>query len=351
MRTQLIRNPILTMDKGSNMRHSRIKKEIALVLIAAMIFAMVGCKKKKAGDEFELSSILSSETETTPEETTTETSEVTATTESTAAPETSEATPSETTEATTEPSDPSETTLDPTATPTDTPADPTVTTAPQPTEPKPTKAPKETKPKATVTPTTAPTNASTPTPIPTDMPTPTPTTAPKENKKATDYSSTIKSAIKQAIIDKCGWKTGFVFDNKMMENQKARAKYASNNNIIGHEDMPGTVIPLEACGIVGCIYDTEKDQLEWFWTDHAGTNHYYYDDPYQCCYDFAKFLVVEHTEKLASHEGHTYFGYGASIRYQPWERSYGLGTVEEWDVTIYIGADTEMMYNTHFADI
>ena len=349
MRTQLIRNPILTMEKGSNMRHSRIKKEIALVLIAAMIFAMVGCKKKKAGDEFELSSILSSETETTPEETTTETiPEVTTTTESTTVSENTETTPSETSEPT-ESTEPSETTLDPTATPTDTPADPTATTAPQPTEPKPTKAPKETKPKATVTPTTAPANTSTPTPIPTDTPTPTPTTAPKENKKATDYSSTIKSAIKQAIIDKCGWKTGFVFDDSVMENAKARAKYSTNNEIIGHKDMPGTVIGFEGCYSTGCTYDPEKDQLVWLWTDDAGTNHYYYDDPYQCYYDCAVDCVTQHVAKLSSDDEHIYFGYGVSIKYTPWERSYGLGTVEEWLINVYIEGETEMAMNAKFS--
>ena len=318
-------------------RHKRI---IALLLVAAMI-AMVGCTKK-TDTESDLS-ILSSKTETTLDETT----EMTTTTENTSAPEVSEKAPSEITEATSGTSTPSETTLELTATPTDTPADPTVTTEQKPTEPKPTKAPKETK--ATATPTTAPTNTSTPTPIPTDTPTPTPTTAPKETKKATDYSSTIKSAVKQAITDKCGWKTGFAFNDKVMENQKARAKYASNNNIIGHEDMPGTVIPLEACGGSICTYIPEKDQLEWHWTDHAGTNHYY-DDPYQCYYDLAKYLVVEHTKKMASDDGHIYFGYGVAIRYQPWERSNGLGTVEEWYITIYIGAEDEFGMAAQFPD-
>ncbi len=328
--------------------YKRYKREIALLLIAAMVVAMVGCTKKKTGTESDLS-ILSSETETTPEETTTETTEVTTTTESTAAPETSETTPSETTEVTTETSDPSETTLDPTATPTDTPADPTGTTAPQPTEPKPTKAPKETKPKATVTPTTAPTNTSTPTPIPTDTPTPTPTTAPKETKKATDYSGTIKSAVKQAITDKCGWKTGFVFNDKVMENAKARAKYSVNNNVLGHVDMPGTVVGFEGCGSSGCTYLSDTDELEWFWTDESGNNHYYKGDPYQCYYDFAASLVVDHVNKLSSDTEHIYFGYGVSIKYTPWERSNGLGTVEEWTIVVYIEGETEMALNAKFS--
>lgn len=342
MRTQLIRNPILTMEKGSNMRHSRIKKEIALILIAAMIFAMVGCKKKKAGDESDLSSILSSETETAPEETTTETTEVTATTESTAAPETSKTTPRESS-VLPESTEPSETTLDPTATPTDVPEDPTETTAP-----------KETKKNTpTATPTTlpmnTPTSTSTPTPVPSDTLAPTPTSAPKEAKKATDYSSTIKSAIKQAIIDKCGWKTGFVFDDSVMENAKARAKYSANNEIIGHEDMPGTVIGFEGCYSTGCTYDPEKDQLVWLWTDDAGTNHYYYDDPYQCYYDCAVDCVTQHVAKLSSDDEHIYFGYGVSIKYTPWERSYGLGTVEEWLINVYIEGETEMAMNAKFS--
>lgn len=313
MRTQYRRKPTLTMEKRSDMRHSRIEKELALVLIVAIVVAMVGCKKKKAGDESDLPSILSSETETAPEETTAETTEVTATTESTAAPKTSEATPSETTEATTETSDSSETTLDPTATPTDTPADPTPTTPP------------------------------------TNTPTPTPTTAPKEVKKATDYKSTIQSAVKQAIIDNCGWKTGFVFDDKVMSNQKARAKYAVDNDILTHGEIPGTeTVGCEACGSSGCTYDSDKDQLKWFWTDHGGQNHYYYDDPYQCYYDYAKFLVVEHTNKLSSDADHIYFGYGVAMRYCPWERSNGLGTVESWNIIVYIGGLDEFGMAAHF---
>lgn len=319
-------------------RHKRI---IAPLLVAAMVVAMVGCAKK-TDTESDLS-ILSSKTETTLDETT----EMTTTTENTSAPEVSEKTPSEITEATSETSTPSETTLELTATPTDTPADPTVTTEQKPTEPKPTKAPKETK--ATATPTTAPTNTSAPTPIPTDTPTPTPTTAPKETKKATDYSSTIKSAIKQAIIDKCGWKTGFVFDDSVMENAKARAKYSANNEIIGHEDMPGTVIGFEGCYSTGCTYDPEKDQLVWLWTDDAGTNHYYYDDPYQCYYDCAVDCVTQHVAKLSSDDEHIYFGYGASIKYTPWERSYGLGTVQEWLINVYIEGETEMALISKFS--
>ena len=318
-------------------RHKRI---IALLLVAAMVVAMVGCTKK-TDTESDLS-ILSSKTETTLDETT----EMTTTTENTSAPEVSEKTPSEITEATSGTSTPSETTLERTATPTDTPADPTVTTEQKPTEPKP-KAPKETK--ATATPTTAPTNTSAPTPIPTDTPTPTPTTAPKETKKATDYSGTIKSAVKQAITDKCGWKTGFVFNDKVMENAKARAKYSVNNNVLGHVDMPGTVVGFEGCGSSGCTYLSDTDELEWFWTDESGNNHYYKGDPYQCYYDFAASLVVEHVNKLSSDTEHIYFGYGVSIKYTPWERSNGLGTVEEWTIVVYIEGETEMALNSKFS--
>ena len=327
--------------------YTRFKREFALVLIVAMIISMVGCKKKKAGNETDPVSIPSSDmTETTPDESTTETTEETTTTESTAAPETSETTPSEVTEST----EPSETTLDPTATPTDVPVDPTATSTP-----KPTKAPKETKkdtPTATPTtpPTNTPTSTSTPTPVPTDTPTPTPSTAPAKTKDAKDYMGTARSAIKQAISDKCSWKTGFEFNNNMMENEKARAKYSVNNDYFGHGEISGTVCTLEACGGVGCTYLPDTDQLEWYWTDHSGTNHYYKDDAYSCFYDFAVFLVVDHTEKLAGDDKHIYFGYGAAIKYTPWERSYGLGTVEEWSISVYIGAHDEIMYAIDFPE-
>lgn len=339
--------------------YTRLKKELALLLIAAMVISMVGCKKKKVGSEASVLSDANTNTsETTTEDTeesTAESSEATTSTEPNES--TTETTPIETSE--TEPSetsDPSETTSDPTATPTDKPQNTNTPTATS--TPKPTKAPKETKkadPTPTTPPTNTPTNTSTPTPIPatatpTDTPTPTPTTAPKETKKATDYKSTIQSAVKQAVADYCGWKTGFVFDDKMMSNQKARAKYATDNDILGHMDMSGTINPaLEACGGSGCTYVSEKDQLQWFWTDHGGQNHYYYDDPYQCYYDYAKFLVKEHTDQLSTDDRYFYFGYGVSIKYTPWERSYGLGTVEEWYIVVYIGADSEMMYNTHFS--
>ena len=317
------------------MNTNRNVKGIALILVISLLFSVTGCKSKKAEESD--TAILSSDTsETASEETTTETTEATTTTESTAAPETSETTPSETTASSADSTESNEATLE-------------STSDLNPTEPKPTKAPKETKPKATATPTTAPTNTSTPTLVPTDTPTPTLTTAPKETKKATDYSSTIKSAVKQAITDKCGWKTGFVFNDKVMENAKARAKYSANNNVLGHVDMPGTVVGFEACGSSGCSYLSDTDELEWFWTDESGNNHYYKEDPYQCYYDFAASLVVEHVNKLSSDTGHIYFGYGVSIKYTPWERSNGLGTVEEWTIVVYIEGETEMAMNAKFS--
>jgi len=333
--------------------YTRYRRELALVLIVAIVLAMVGCKRKKAGGEDpELSSILSGVESLTTEETTTEptTSETTEATTTTS--ETTETTPEVTVVPPSMPETsetvPTETTLDPTAQPTE---EPSTSTADSTKAPKPTKAPKETK--ATTTPTTPPTNTptstSTPTPVPTDTPTPTPTTAPKETKKATDYSSTIKSAVKQAITDKCGWKTGFAYNDKVMENAKARAKYSANNNVLGHVDMPGTVVGFEGCGSSGCTYLSDTDELEWFWTDESGNNHYYKGDPYQCYYDFAASLVVEHVNKLSSDTDHIYFGYGVSIKYTPWERSNGLGTVEEWTIVVYIEGETEMALNAKFS--
>ena len=329
--------------------YTRLKKELALLLIVAMVISMVGCKKKKVGtdvsvpSESETDITETSETETS--ETTTEPSESVPTETD---PSVSIVTPSlpETSDTSaTESTEPSETTLDPTATPTEKPADPTATAAP-----KPTKAPKETK-KADPT----PTNTNTPTPVPatatpTDTPTPTPTTAPARTKDAKDYMDSARSAVRQAIVDKCGWKTGFEFNDNIMANEKARAKYSINNDYFGHGEISGTVIPLEACGGIGCTYLPDTDQLQWYWTDYSGTNHYYKDDAYSCFYDFAAFLVVDHTEKLASDERIIYFGYGVSIKYTPWERSYGLGTVEEWSVSIYIGGDDQLMYDTHFPE-
>lgn len=331
--------------------YTRLKKELALLLIAAMVISMVGCKKKKVGSEASVLSDANTNTsETTTEDTeesTAESSEATTSTEPNES--TTETTPIETSE--TEPSetsDPSETTSDPTATPTDKPTDTATPTPTNTSTPKPTKAPKETK-KADPT----PTNTNTPTPVPatatpTDTPTPTPTTAPARTKDAKDYMDSARSAVRQAIVDKCGWKTGFEFNDNIMANEKARAKYSINNDYFGHGEISGTVIPLEACGGIGCTYLPDTDQLQWYWTDYSGTNHYYKDDAYSCFYDFAAFLVVDHTEKLASDERIIYFGYGVSIKYTPWERSYGLGTVEEWSVSIYIGGDDQLMYDTHY---
>lgn len=321
--------------------HLRTCKGIALLLATVMLFSVVGCRSKKTANESDTAVLSPDTTLSDTSENETETTDTLCHTSATDSG-TLVTTPSDSFTDTTssESAEPTTSDIPKASASSEEPSDPTMTSEKPTSVPKPTEAP--------ATPTPVPTNTSTPTPVPTDTPTPTPTTAPKETKKATDYSSTIKSAIKQAIIDKCGWKTGFVFDDRVMENAKARAKYSANNEIIGHVDMPGTVIGFEGCYSTGCIYDPEKDQLEWYWTDDSGKNHYYFDDPYQCYYDCAVDCVTQHVSKLSSDDEHIYFGYGASIKYTPWERSYGLGTVQEWLINVYIEGETELAMNSKF---
>lgn len=334
-------------------RYLRWRKELALLLVIAMVFTVVGCKTRKSGSKV-TSSLLEESSETTAE--TSETSEttdvsITETSESTTTSETSEAvTDSSETE---EPTVPGETPSDPTATPTDEPIEPTATSAPtsKPSEPtatstpKPTKAPKETK--ATATPTTPPTNTptstSTPTPVPTDTPTATPTTPPKTAKDANDYMGTARSAIKQAIVDNCGWKSGFQINDNMVANEKARAKYSVNNNYYGHGDISGTIIPLEACCGTTSEYFADSDTIYFYWWDNNGTQHTYKNDAYQCYYDCAAYLVKNHTAQLASDETYIYFGYGAAIKSTPWSDGS-----PHWDISVYIGADSSAMYAVDF---
>ena len=68
-----------------------------------------------------------------------------------------------------------------------------------------------------------------------------------------------------------------------------------------------------------------------------------------CYYDCAVDCVTQHVAKLSSDDEHIYFGYGVSIKYTPWERSYGLGTVEEWLINVYIEGETEMAMNAKFS--
>lgn len=324
-------------------KYERNKRTFALVLIVATAFSIVACKKKKATDDSAFVSILSDVTSTSEEETTT--TEETTTSESTEATTTTEAptevttttTATSVTETTAAPTEPSvtETTAASTATPA-----PKATATPK---PKPTKAhaaPTATPaPKATATPTPVP---ATPTPTPTPVPTPTntPTPEPVKVKDAKDYMGTARSAVKQAITDKCGWKTGFCFDDRVMANQKTRANYVIANDLQGHVDVPGTVIPLEACGGVIATYFPDTDNMYWEWFDHAGNSHTYANDPYSCFYDFAAFLVVEHTDELASNDFQTFFGFGIGIKdtsfdwYGEWQY--------EWQMQVYIGAANEL---------
>lgn len=321
-------------------KYERNKRTFALVLIVATAFSIVACKKKKATDDSAFVSILSDVTSTSEEETTT--TEETTTGESTEATTTTEA-PTEVTTTTTATSV-TETTAAPTEpSVTETTAVPTATPAPKATAtPKPTKAPAAPTatpaPKATATPTPVP---ATPTPTPTPVPTPTntPTPEPVKVRSANDYKDTIRSATKQAIIDHCSWKDGFEFNDKVMANEKKRAEWTAENDWIGHCDVPGTRIPLEACANVIANYDPSSNQIVW-----TGLNSKIYYDAYDCFYDLATYLVTEHTKQLGCHidfaEYSIYFGYGVGIKdtsfdwYGDWQY--------EWNINIYIGAETEI---------
>lgn len=332
--------------------NTRTKKELAVILACATAISVAGCKKKKTSDSSVFSSMISDLTETSEEETTTTTEETT--TEETTTAESTEATTTTEapTEVTTTATSATETTVAPTEpSVSETTAAPTATTAPKVTatpKPKATATPKPTKAPAQPTATPTPKATATPTPVPatpTPVPTPTPTPEPPKVKSAYDYKDTIRSATKQAIADHCSWKTGFVFDDRVMANEKKRAEWTAANDVIGHCDVPGTVIPLEACASSGAEYFPETDVMRFYWTDHGGTNHYYENDAYSCYYDLATFLVMEHTTQLGCHvdfaEYSIFFGYGVGIKEDSWTSIAGEYHYS-WNINIYIGAEDEI---------
>lgn len=156
-------------------------------------------------------------------------------------------------------------------------------------------------------------------------------------KKLEPTKAPARGAIRDAIQDHCGSHSGFVFDDRVMSNEKARAKYSAAINVLGHIDIPGTVIPLEACGGVLVYYDANTDVFTWQWTDHSGTNHTY-DNAYDCFYAYATFLVTEHTTQLSSDSEQEYFGYGASI----YTRERRTSNEYRWGINVYIGAESEI---------
>lgn len=312
-------------------RHSRRRREFALLLALAITTATAGCNKKKTETEVNPSPVLSSDMDTITEGTTVEStseisSEVTTTTEPSEILST-EPTPSESSEP-----EPSEPTSEPINTPTNS-ATPTNT-------PKPSEAPKETK-EATATPTpeptSTPTNTSTPTPI-SETETPTPTATPTMFPPPEHSKDIAISAMKAAVRDICSGHSvsytdvngqnitiPFQFNDAVMDNVQRRADYMAEVNRLGHYEIDGTWQMLEAVAGMGSDLTTEGGTLHWhyFWTDYAGKNHYH-DSYYDCIYEVTAFLITEHTTKLSTEESMVCFGVGFAPRKEPTPSYQGI---------------------------
>ena len=332
--------------------YTRLRNVIAAVIITSVILGTVGCKTKNTGEiNSDISSILSAsesgitiitESETTTTATTSDSSDTASGESST------DTTPSESTEPTTSdvttPSDPSADPSDPTepqlVDPTAAPVEPTKAPA------NPTSAPKPTSAPATPTPVPA-TNTPTPTPVPTNTPTPVPTPAPTY-KNPGDFMSTIKSAVRQAITDYCSDHSysyqdengqtvtiNFQFNDNLMSNEKKRAQYSIDNGFIGHQDMPGTFNPLEACGTSTMTYVASADTYCWNIPDDIGKGQYN-NDPYQAYYDYAKYLITQHTTQISGDKDNVYFGFGVA-----YTKVDDLNGHPHWVINLYISGESE----------
>lgn len=310
---------------------SRYDRLLAMILVFCMLAGTSACKRKKTtSQDISVTETTEAPTSETESETTTE-----STTESTTEATTSEplvlptlvpgqsdlpAFP-ETSESETKPS---ETTSAPAET-TPAPVDPTKA----PSKPKPTKAPKETTKKPD--PTKAPA---------TSTPTPTPTSAPKAKDPGLRKSTAI-SAAKAAVQDKCGSHEGFEFNETVMTNEQARAKYCSDNQYFyGHESISGTFIPLEAAAMfIGYVFEDGTEYYEY--DAHGSTKSF--DNFYDCLYSLSSFLVTEHTAKLSSDSSNKYYGVGFAGYKDSWsEQEYGIITYQYY---LYIGADDDIDRN------
>lgn len=297
---------------------SRRNRELALCISISMLLSFSGCISEKQSDDTD--SITTSSSESM--EVTTDTMAESASSEETTTSESTVVTSSETSVSETPES--SETIIDPTSTPTDEPADPTPTTTP-----KPTKAPEETK--ALVTPTTVPTNTPANVSEPTEISETTDaveTTSPTMFPPPENSESIALSAMKAAVKDCCSGHVinytdengqnitiPFQFNDAVMSNVQKRSDYMAANNRLGHYEIDGTWILLEAVAGMGSDLTDEGGTLHWhyFWTDYAGKNHYY-DSYYDCIYELTVFLVTEHTTKLSTSDSNVFYGVGFTPR-------------------------------------
>ena len=305
----------------------RNTKEVSLILVIAMLFSIAGCAKKQKVTEVEISSSETTIVETTSKSSKETTVEISSTTEETTSQNTtvieeSEQTVTESTE--------SESSESSSATP---------ETTKESEKPKATATPKPTKTPSTPTP------APTATPVPTDTPIPTPTSAPKAKDPGLRKSTAI-SAAKAAVQDKCGSHEGFEFNETVMANEQARAKYcADNQTFYGHTNFPSSFssfIPLEAAAsLTGYIFEDGSELYSW--TDHSGVE-YTYDNLYDCVYACAADGVTNHTTKLSSDSANKYYGIGFDGYKDQWtEDEYGIITYMYF---LYIGADDDISRNS-----
>lgn len=297
----------------------RNTKEVSLILVIAMILSIAGCAKKQKVTEVEISSSETTIVEITSESSKETTVEITSSTEETTSQNT---TVIEESEQTVTESSESESSESSSATP---------ETTKESGKPKATATPKPTKTPSTPTP------APTATPVPTDTPIPTPTSAPKAKDPGLRKSTAI-SAAKAAVQDKCGSHEGFEFNETVMANEQIRARYCSDNQTFyGHQEMPGSFIPLEAAAtFTGYIFEDGTELYEY---DAHGTTKSFsnFND---CIYSLATFMVTEHTTKLSSDSKNKYYGVGFYGFNDPWtEQEFGIIT---YTYFMYIGADDDI---------
>ena len=368
-------------QKEIKMKTNRMIKNIAMMVSVAVIMSSAAaCKINTTKTDTEKSftdlaqmtvetnetsddtSVSESDTDATTESvsesTTDASSETTASESATDTTVTSDTTPSETTTTATSSDAPTQTTTVAPETSKQTEA-PKATSTPKPTKapskpkatstPKPTKAPAPTAtpaPKPTATPTPVPPTA-TPVPTPTNTPVPTPTNTPTPAPASKDpglRKGTAIEAAKAAVRDKCGSHEGFEFNDTVMANEQAKARYCSDNQTFyGHNSIPGTFHLLEACAsLVGYIFEDGTELYQW--TDHNG-NTYSYDSLYDCVYSCAADCVTNHTTKLSSDTSEKYYGIGFYGHTDPFtEEEYGIITYLYY---LYIGGDSDLARSDH----
>lgn len=305
---------------------SRRNRALALCISISMLLSFSGCVSEKKSDDAD-SIIMTSSSESI--DVSSDTMEESTSSEKTNISEVeTEVTTSDT--SVLETAEPSETTIDPTATPAGIPAESTPTSTP-----KPTKAPKDpekaeptaTSAISTTVPTNTPANVSDPTEI-SEKTDAVETTSPTMFPPPENSESIALSAMKAAVKDCCSGHVinytdengqnitiPFQFNDAVMSNVQKRSDYMAANNRLGHYEIDGTWILLEAVAGMGSDLTDEGGTLHWhyFWTDYAGKNHYY-DSYYDCIYELTVFLVTEHTTKLSTSDSNVFYGVGFTPR-------------------------------------